>query len=51
MDRFQPRYLIHGHIHLYGRDQVWRTTYRNTEVINAYGYRVLEIPVVDEPKA
>jgi len=43
MDRFKPRYLIHGHIHLYGRDQPWRSIYRGTEVINAFGYRVVEV--------
>jgi len=51
MDRFEPRYLIHGHIHLYGTDQRWRSSYRRTEVINGYGYRVLEIPVIEGKKA
>lgn len=45
MDRFAPRYLIHGHVHLYGRDTHWRSTYRQTEVINAFGYRVLDVDV------
>lgn len=45
MDRFRPRYLIHGHIHLYGHNQRWRTTYRDTEVLNAFGYRVIEVPL------
>jgi len=46
MDWFQPRYLIHGHIHLYELNEVRRTTYRNTEVINCYDHLVLEIPDV-----
>lgn len=45
MDRFAPRYLVHGHVHLYGRDTRWRSTYRQTEVINAFGYRVLDVEV------
>lgn len=51
MECFHPRCLIHGHIHLYGHDQRWRSTYRSTEVINAYGYRVLEIGVPGEGRA
>ena len=45
MDRFRPRYLVHGHVHLYGREQRWRTRYRQTEVVNAFGYRILEVEV------
>lgn len=40
---FKPRYLLHGHIHLYRRDVVTQTRYCETEVINAYPYRVLEL--------
>ena len=43
MDRFQPRYLIHGHVHVYSPSETVETMYRNTRVINAYGYRMLEI--------
>lgn len=44
MDRFRPRYLIHGHIHLsYGYHDAVETVYRQTRVINTAGYRVLEI--------
>jgi hypothetical protein len=43
MERFQPRYLIHGHVHLYGTQDRAETVYRRTQVINSYGYRVLEI--------
>jgi Icc-related predicted phosphoesterase len=41
MTRFRPRYLIHGHKHIYG-PETWRTCYLNTEVVNAYPYRVIE---------
>lgn len=43
MEWFRPRYLIHGHQHIYRPDTPWRTRYRDTLVINAYGYRLLEV--------
>jgi Icc-related predicted phosphoesterase len=43
MDRFRPRYLIHGHVHVYHPDEATETVHRNTRVINTYGYRTLEI--------
>jgi Icc-related predicted phosphoesterase len=43
MDRFKPRYLIHGHIHLYGPNQTTESVYAQTRVINTYSYRILEI--------
>ena len=43
MDRFKPRYLIHGHIHLYGPTETTESVYGETRVINTYGYRTLQI--------
>jgi Icc-related predicted phosphoesterase len=43
MDRFRPRYLIHGHVHIYRPDETTESVYRDTQVINTYGYRTLEI--------
>jgi Icc-related predicted phosphoesterase len=42
MERFRPRYLLHGHKHVYGREPT-QTTYFETNVINVYPYRVIEI--------
>lgn len=42
MHRFQPRYLLHGHSHVYRNDSVTATRYRQTQVINVYPYRVIE---------
>jgi Icc-related predicted phosphoesterase len=42
MDSYRPRYLIHGHQHLYNPDTTARTTYRHTQVVNAYRYQVIE---------
>jgi len=43
MDRYKPRYLIHGHTHLYRRDAQRVTRYNETIVLNAYGYQLIEI--------
>jgi len=42
MKRFRPRYLIHGHVHLYGHNTVRQTLYQSTLVINTYGHQILE---------
>ncbi len=49
--RFQPRYLIHGHIHLYDRQTITRTEVENTIVLNAYGHRELTVRPVAETAA
>lgn len=43
IDRFRPRYLIHGHVHVYHPGEPTETLHRATTVINTYGYRTLEI--------
>lgn len=40
---FQPRYLLHGHIHIYRNDTVTVTRYESTDVINVYPFQILEI--------
>lgn len=45
MDRYHPLYLVHGHIHKrYNQMQLGDLQYGSTTVINACGYRILEIP-------
>ncbi|MDR0312303.1 MAG: metallophosphoesterase [Treponema sp.] len=41
MKVFRPRYLIHGHIHLYDLSTVRTTKYMDTLVINAYSHYLL----------
>jgi Icc-related predicted phosphoesterase len=41
MDRFKPRFLLHGHKHVYGPEPT-RTRYSETEVINVCPFRVIE---------
>lgn len=43
MDRFRPRYLIHGHIHLYGPQNSRITQFGSTTVANAFEYLLLQI--------
>lgn len=40
---FKPRYLIHGHIHLYDRNAPWQATLGDTRIINVYPYQKLEL--------
>jgi uncharacterized protein len=40
---FQPKYHLHGHIHIYRQDTITRTLVDKTEVINAFGYREITI--------
>ena len=42
--RFKPKYMIHGHIHLYDQREERVGTYDKTTVINAYAHYVLQIP-------
>ena len=42
--KYRPRIFLHGHIHAYFRDASERTSIIDTtQVINTYGYHVLEI--------
>lgn len=38
LEVFRPAYHFHGHIHLYRQDAVRRTRYRDTTVVNSYGF-------------
>lgn len=41
--RYRPRYLLHGHAHVYRHDAVTSTQVGPTTVVNVYPYRVIEI--------
>ncbi len=49
MRLFRPRYLLHGHVHLYNPFAVTQTRYLDTFVINVYPHIVLDIPLI-KPK-
>jgi uncharacterized protein len=42
MRRYKPRWLVHGHIHLYDLADVRVSNYCETTVINAFGHWILE---------
>jgi Icc-related predicted phosphoesterase len=39
---FKPRYLVHGHIHLYDLSEVRTTKYFSTLVVNAYSHYLID---------
>ncbi len=41
--RYSPRYLLHGHAHVYRHDAITITQVGPTTVINVYPYRVIDI--------
>lgn len=43
MRTFKPKYLIHGHIHLYSASAVRSTRYDETTIVNAYDHVVIDM--------
>ena len=43
MDVFRPRLLLHGHSHVYRSDTITSTRYKDTQIINVYPYRLIEL--------
>ncbi|MDR0602560.1 MAG: metallophosphoesterase [Treponema sp.] len=39
---FRPKYLVHGHIHLYSLSDLRISSYCDTQVINAYSHHVID---------
>ena len=46
MKMFKPRYLIHGHRHIYNLTETTETQFMDTKVINIYPYKVIDIEVL-----
>ncbi len=45
IDKYKPKYWLHGHVHMnYGIENVREREYNGTKVINAYERYVLDIP-------
>ena len=42
--RFHPRYVLHGHSHVWRRDTVVTTQVGRTTILNVCPYRVIEVP-------
>ena len=45
MQVFKPRYMVHGHQHIYSSTEITETQYLETKVINIYPYKILDIEV------
>lgn len=43
MRRFKPRYLLHGHKHVYRLDETTETRYHDTLVVNVFPWKVIDI--------
>ncbi|MGA2481117.1 MAG: metallophosphoesterase [Spirochaetia bacterium] len=43
MRTFKPRYLVHGHVHLYDRNASREAKYKSTTIINAYDHIVIDL--------
>jgi Icc-related predicted phosphoesterase len=43
LSRYRPLLMLHGHRHVYNRQQVMETDYGKTLILNTYGYRVLDL--------
>jgi hypothetical protein len=42
MKVFGPKYLVHGHIHLYDLSDVRVTQWERTTVVNAYSHHIID---------
>ena len=42
LDKYSPDYFVHGHQHLNYKKQPRIMKYKNTEIINAFGYHILD---------
>lgn len=40
---FKPRYLLHGHVHIYRHDTVRVSQFEQTTIINVYPYYLLDV--------
>lgn len=40
---FKPRFLLHGHSHVYNNTVTTRTIFESTEILNVYPYRLIEL--------
>jgi uncharacterized protein len=48
MRLFKPRFLVHGHIHLYDLQDIRVSQFLETTVINAYSHFILDTGVTDQ---
>jgi Icc-related predicted phosphoesterase len=49
LDKWRPPYHLHGHVHLWDRTRPYRQRFGDTDVINVFPYRVLELAPAPAP--
>jgi uncharacterized protein len=42
MRAFKPKFLVHGHIHLYDMNETRNTQYYKTKIVNAYSHYIID---------
>lgn len=50
IDHYQPRYLIHGHTHLYDQRLETITARGVTTIVNTVGFKILDIPILPKSR-
>jgi Icc-related predicted phosphoesterase len=45
IERYKPKYLLHGHVHLYDINARRSVRHGETEIINVYDHYVLDCPL------
>ncbi|MCS7298628.1 MAG: metallophosphoesterase [Spirochaetia bacterium] len=43
IEKFRPKYLLHGHVHIYDNRESRVFEYKGTKIINCYGYYILDL--------
>jgi Icc-related predicted phosphoesterase len=46
IDNYKPRYLFHGHMHIYDGRTEMVTQRGATTIINTYGFKIIDVPVL-----
>lgn len=47
LQKYKPRYMVHGHIHLYDQNEERAGDYYGVRVVNAYSHTIIEFPEED----
>ncbi len=43
MDKYDPKYMFHGHMHMNYSRQERSHTYNNTRIVNGYNYHIIDV--------
>lgn len=51
LERWRPPYHLHGHVHLYDRSEPFHQHFGETDVINVFPYRLLDLDLAEAEPA